>query len=94
MAAKGSGRTSRNFQRLAANLRARRDPCWLCGQAIDYTLDRSHPDSFTADHEKPLSTHPHLAEEPSNLRAAHRRCNSARGSSSPRPMLGTTSRQW
>ena len=94
MAAKGAGRTTRNFRRLAANLRAQRRPCCRCGQAIDYSLDRTHPDSFTVEHVKPKSTHPHLAEDPGNLDAAHRRCNSSRGNRDAGLGLGTTSRAW
>ena len=94
MATNGSGRTSRNFRKLAANLKAQRRPCCLCGQAIDYTLHHLDPDSFTVEHVKPRSTHPHLAEDPGNLDAAHKRCNSSRGNREAKPALGATSRDW
>ena len=94
MTAKGAGRTSRSFRRLAANLRAQRRPCCRCGQPIDYTLDRTHPDSFTIEHIKSWRDHPHLREDPANLDAAHRRCNSSKGSGDGKPGLGSTSRAW
>lgn len=37
--------------------------CWLC----------HHPGADTADHVLPIATHPHLAWDPANLRAAHGR---------------------
>lgn len=80
--------------RLRDNLRAERRPCCRCGQPIDYTLPPRHPDSFSVEHVLPLSLHPELAEEPSNLDAAHMRCNSSRGNRDPKPGLGTRSRIW
>lgn len=91
---RGLGRTSHSFRRLTANLRAQRRPCCHCGQRIDYTLEPNDPRAFTAEHIKPLSTHPHLAEDPGNLDAAHKACNSSRGTGPMRPALGTTSRNW
>lgn len=72
-------RNSATYQRNRRDLRARREPCWLCGQRIDYRAPARHPDSFEPDHVYPVSTHPHLAEDPGNLRASHMRCNRARG---------------
>ncbi len=88
------GRSTRRFKRLAAIVRKRKRPCSRCGQRIDYTLGSEHPDSFTVEHLKPLSTHPELAEDLDNLDAAHRRCNSSRGNRDAPPSLGVTSRQW
>lgn len=62
--------------------------------AIDYTLRSPDPGSFSVDHAAPRSVAPHLAEDPANLRAAHRRCNTSRGTRDPKPSLGTTSRNW
>lgn len=93
--ANGRGRTSRNFLRLVANLKAQRRPCCRCGLAIDYTLRWPDPDSFSADHyPHPLSTHPHLAEDPANLDAAHLRCNTGAGNREAKPTIGVTSRDW
>jgi len=89
-----AGRRGGRWRLLRANQRAKRLPCWLCGQPIDYDADMGNPNSFAVDHEKPLSTHPHLAEEPSNLRSAHARCNNSRGNMPPVPALGVTSRNW
>jgi 5-methylcytosine-specific restriction endonuclease McrA len=89
-----AGRTTRRMRRLAADLRARRSPCWLCGQPINYSLPPSDPASFSVDHVEPLSKRPDLAEEPTNLRAAHSRCNKARGNRDPKPGLGSTSANW
>lgn len=76
-------------------MKARREPCCRCGQAIDLTLKWPHPESFSVDHFPfPLSSHPHLAEEPSNLRAAHLGCNNAAGNHDPGPDLGLTSEAW
>jgi 5-methylcytosine-specific restriction endonuclease McrA len=95
MAGKSAGRTSRTFRKLAANLKAQRRPCCHCGQAIDYSIeDHNSPDAFTVEHLKPWSTHPHLAEDPSNLDASHRRCNASRGTGEMAPTLGETSRDW
>lgn len=88
------GRTTRRYRRLAANQRARRLPCWLCGQPIDYRIQYPHPDCYTTDHALPWSTHPALREDPANLRSAHKRCNESRNNRTPRAGLGNTARQW
>jgi 5-methylcytosine-specific restriction endonuclease McrA len=87
------GRRTPAFERIKANLRARRAPCWLCGQPIDYTLPWDDLEAFTVDHIKPRSTHPEMADEPSNCLAAHAKCNKSRGNSAVTG-LGTTSRDW
>jgi hypothetical protein len=76
-------------------VRARRGPCCRCGQAIDYTLTWPDPGSFSVDHYPyPRSTHPHLAEEPGNLWAAHLLCNQAAGNGSTVTGLGQPSEAW
>lgn len=90
----GHGRTTRTFRRLRANLRRQGRPCSICHQPIDYGARWPDPESFTVEHVKPLSTHPHLAEDPGNLDAAHLGCNSARGNRRPPPPLGQTSSTW
>lgn len=89
-----AGRSGHNWRKLVANLRAQRRPCWICGQPIDYRLRWPDPASFSADHAAPLSTYPHLAEDPSNLRASHLRCNTSRGAREPKAQIGITSRNW
>lgn len=90
------GRTSRNHRRLSANQRAKHLPCHLCGQPIDYTLPWDDQMAYQPDHYYPVSTHPHLAEDPGNYRSSHARCNKARGDT---PMtailgLGITANDW
>lgn len=78
--ASGKGRTGRPWIRLKAEVFARRRPCCRCGQPIDYTLAYPDPNSKSVDHyPHPLSTHPHLAEDPANLAAAHLHCNVSAG---------------
>ena len=79
---------------LSANLRAMGRPCSICSMPIDYSLRYPHPDSFSVDHAKPRSTHPHLAEDPANLLPSHLRCNVSRGTRDPKPPIGHTSRNW
>lgn len=94
MAGINAGRSGFRWVKLKANLRAQRRPCWLCGQPINYDLPADDPESFSVDHMKPRSTHPHLAEDPSNLGATHLRCNKSRGVREPQPTIGATSRNW
>lgn len=94
-----AGRSGRRWRRLVAEVRARRAPCCRCGQPIDYTItyDPEAPDPacFSVDHfPLPLSTHPHLAEDPGNLAAAHLGCNVSAGNRTPKPGLGETSTDW
>lgn len=72
-------------------------PCWMDGQPIDYTApfdDWKNDNRFQLDHYYPVSTHPELQEDPTNYRASHAGCNSARGNGSPTAGLGTLSEQW
>jgi HNH endonuclease. len=93
--ANNAGRSGRRWSRLKAEQRAKRLPCWLCGQPIDYSQpDPNHGDAFSVDHEKPWSSHPELREDPANLRSAHQRCNKRRGDRAPSPGLGSLSEQW
>lgn len=93
-------RNSRNWLRLVANVRQAGGPCWLCGQAIDYTLERKdehgndNEDSFSVDHVVPWSIDETLREDPGNLRAAHLGCNKKRGNRQAPAGLGMTSRDW
>lgn len=65
-----------------ARLRARHDPCAICGQPIDYDLPPEHPMSFTVDEIVPVS-HGGSPYDMDNVQAAHRICNIKRGD---RPM--------
>jgi len=96
-----AGRSGRRWNRLKAEVYARRGPCCRCGQAIDYELPYlddatglPNPQAKSVDHYPyPRSTHPHLAEDPANLAPAHRRCNLSAGNRDTKP-VGVTSRQW
>jgi len=94
MSGANAGRHGSRWKRLTANVRARRGPCGICGQPIDYALESEHPDSFTVDHIMPWLLNPERRTDPGNLRAAHRRCNSAKGMRNDKPGLGLTSRRW
>lgn len=74
----GNPRNGRPYRRLVAAVKALGHPCWLCGHNIDPALGAKHAMSFTLDHLVPLSKGGNLLD-PANARAAHRRCNSARG---------------
>lgn len=90
-----AGRAGRRWQRLKAEVKARRGPCCRCGQAIDYGLANPDPRSFSVDHyPHPLSTHPHLAEDPANLAPAHLRCNVSAGNGAATPGLGDLAGIW
>ena len=100
MSTSAVNRGTRNMRALKKALRAEceatGEPCWLCGQAIDYTAPPEHPDAFEYDHYHPVSTHPQLAEDPANGRASHSSCNRSRGDTDPADLLsiGAQSRRW
>ncbi len=79
---------------LIADLRSRRLPCALCGQAIDYSLGADDPMSFSYDHIKARVTHPHLIFDPGNGQPAHLQCNKTKGAGASRPGIGQTSSGW
>lgn len=58
-------------------VRERQEGCYLCGQAIDYSLPHLHPASFVIDHVVPLARGG--ADALSNVRATHRACNLTKG---------------
>lgn len=96
-----AGRTGRRWHRLKAEVYARRSKCCRCGQAIDYALpyigNDGKPDlrSKSVDHFPfPLSTHPHLAEDPANLAPAHLGCNLSALDKGTQPSVGTASESW
>jgi hypothetical protein len=63
--------------------------------SIDYDLEWPDEYSFTVDHYSyPRSTHPHLAEDPGALAAAHLKCNQHAGERPPAPGLGVLSENW
>jgi 5-methylcytosine-specific restriction endonuclease McrA len=93
------------YRALVRQVRREEGACWLCGQQIDRALPyrdpttrRVNPLSWTLDHVVPVDEAPQLALVRSNCRAAHHRCNSARGKRSPhrsKPIdVLITSRRW
>jgi hypothetical protein len=92
---KHAGRSGERWRRLKREVRARREPCCRCGQRIDYALLWPDQASFSVDHyPHALSTHPWLAEEPSNLHAAHLLCNQSAGNGGKALNIGTPSEAW
>lgn len=72
-----AGRVGRPWERVKAQVFREESICWLCNTWVDQTLDPRDPMSRTADHLIQLDHKgPPLAR--TNLRAAHRRCNTAR----------------
>lgn len=69
-------------------------PCYLCGQPIDYTAPPHTPNACDLDHIHPTSTHPHLENDPNNIKPTHTNCNRARHNQPPRPTLGQPSQTW
>lgn len=73
--------STRRWRDIANNQRAKRLPCFLCGQPIDYDLHWPHPASFSADHVKPYAHHPELRTDPGNVVSTHLLCNQVKGDS-------------
>ena len=67
-------RSSATRDRLRREVARAKPACHLCGEAIDYTLPYWHPRSFVIDHVVPLIRGG--ADALSNVKAAHRDCNS------------------
>lgn len=62
--------------RYRARIRATRAACHICGEPIDYTLPHLNPKAFVIDHVIPLAKGG--ADDLTNLKAAHRDCNSTK----------------
>lgn len=70
------------YRNMREQLKQRQDPCHLCGWPINLQLRYPHPLSWSCDHVIPRSTL--SPDDPrnwhiDNARAAHFRCNTARG---------------
>lgn len=68
--------------------------CWICGLPIDMRLSPQHPMGWTMDHVYPVALRPDLAEDMGNIREAHRRCNSLRGTNVDHMQGRNGSRDW
>jgi 5-methylcytosine-specific restriction endonuclease McrA len=67
-------RNSAHQDRLRRQVARSRPACHICGVPIDYTLHYLDPMSFVIDHVVPLQKGG--ADDITNVRAAHRECNS------------------
>ena len=72
------GRSGRPYRRARAALKAKRLPCHICGQAIDYTLPPTDPRCFVLDHVQSMK-YGGDPLDPRNHAAAHRICNGRKG---------------
>jgi 5-methylcytosine-specific restriction endonuclease McrA len=94
------GRRGKPYRKLCAQVRARRDPCALCGHPIDYDAPPRTRWSFSLEHVVSLA-HGGSLLDPANVTAAHYGCNSRRGGRTRRhrpepalPPVVVTSRMW
>lgn len=73
--------------KLVARVKARQDPCGICGKPIDYSLPHEDPMSFELDEIIPVSkywlggyqTPQQCALDPNNVQASHKICNRRKG---------------
>lgn len=89
-------RTGRDYTqrvKLRRMVAARGEPCYRCGQEIDYTIKYPDANAFTLEHVKPVSLYPELAYAPENVCASHFACNTSAGNRAG-TVTGTTSRRW
>jgi hypothetical protein len=70
------------------------EPCWLCGEAIDYRLKFPHPRSWSLDHAIPVKDNPALLLNSSVFRSSHLDCNVHRSTGEPPIELGEPSEVW
>ena len=86
----------RSRRELCERVRREQPNCWLCGKPIDLSLNRqTHPMGSTIDEVIPRSLSAdkwRAAHTYSNLRHAHRECNTSKGN---RPVHEErSSREW
>lgn len=84
MTFKSHGRKGHRWRQLRAMVLESSDVCWLCGT----------PGADTIDHVLPLSIYPELAHDLSNLRPAHKSCNSSKGAGRNHQPKMPRSRRW
>jgi 5-methylcytosine-specific restriction endonuclease McrA len=96
------GRSGAAWNRVRKQVLANSSVCWLCGKQIDPDAPPRSRLSASVDHVIPLSLmrnwdpeeQKRAALDPSNLRAAHFGCNSARRDRRPSHLRRRTSREW
>lgn len=69
------GRSGTQWLKVQAQVYEEETHCWWCRQWVDQSLSRRHPMSRTVDHINELWQGGDPLDR-SNLRLAHRRCNS------------------
>ena len=74
-----NGRTGTKWTNLRKRVIAEEDLCCRCGRPVNKTLPGTHPHGPTADHIIELDRWPDGLLERSNLRLAHRLCNTTAG---------------
>lgn len=80
-----TNRNSAQRERDRQTIRRSGAGCHICGQPIDYTLNYLEPMAFEVDHVVPLARGG--ADDLSNKRAAHRRCNSKKRTRDVAPIV-------
>lgn len=73
--------------KLVQRVKARQDPCGICGKPIDYSLPWNDPMAFELDEIIPVSKYwvggyesaEQCALDPNNVQASHRLCNRRKG---------------
>lgn len=68
-------------------LRRAAGPCWICGEAIDYSIRSPDPMSFEVDHKISKFRSPDLAGDPSNWASSHRKCNRSKSDREFAPVI-------
>ena len=79
----GDPRSTQAWRRLRKQVLAQESDCWICGRPVDFDAKPWMPWAPNADHIIPVELAPHLALERSNVRLAHRACNSTKRSRMP-----------
>ena len=83
--AKVDGRSGHKWRQIRMQVLAANNTCWLCGL----------PGADTVDHIFPLRLAPDLTHEITNLKPAHRKCNSSKGAKmGSQVQRHPVSRQW
>lgn len=84
---------STSRRRVSAIVRARREPCCICGERINYGLKWPDPQSFSVQHLQSRKARPDLVFDVLNCKAAHLDCNQSQGEE-PIITERVTSRRW
>jgi 5-methylcytosine-specific restriction endonuclease McrA len=79
----GDPRNTQRWKRLRAEVYRTESDCYICGRAVDFAAKSWEPWAPNADHIIAIELRPDLAFERSNVRLAHRACNSSKRSRLP-----------